>query len=248
MPLTEPQIQRYARHIVLPEVGGIGQERLLGSSVLIVGAGGLGSPAALYLAAAGIGRIGIVDDDRVDLSNLQRQILHGHGGVGRLKAESAAESLARLDPAILVEPHPLRLTAQTVDKLVGGYDLVLDGSDNFATRYLVADACHGAAKPLVSAAMFQFSGQLAVFPPGGPCYRCLYPAPPAREPPNCATAGVLGALAGVMGSLQSVEAVKLLLGIGEPATGRLLLYEALSMSFEEIRFARRPDCVLCGHG
>ncbi|POF62797.1 adenylyltransferase [Novacetimonas maltaceti] len=249
MDFSEDEIQRYARHILLPEVGGTGQETLLKSRVLIIGAGGLGSPLALYLAAAGVGRIGLVDDDVVDLSNLQRQIAHVTARVGHAKVDSAAEAMRALNPGVSVDCHNIRLGPGNVRALVRGYDIVCDGSDNFATRYLLADACALERRTLVSAAVLRFEGQLSTFRPhdGGPCYRCLYPsAPPAGMVPSCAQAGVFGAVTGVMGTLQATEVLKELLGIGEGLSGRLLVWDALAMRFHTIRLSRDPDCRLCG--
>jgi adenylyltransferase/sulfurtransferase len=251
--LDEQQIRRYARHILLPEIGGIGQEALLRARVLAVGAGGLGSPLLLYLAAAGIGTIGIVDDDRVDLSNLQRQVVHDTASIGVPKVESAAARLAAINPGIAVEQHALRLTAANAMALVGGYDLVVDGSDNFATRYLVNDACYLGGKTLVVAAMLRFDAQLSTFKahlgPPHPCYRCVFPEPPpAGTVPSCGEAGVLGALPGAVGSMQAIETVKEILGIGESLSGRLLLYDALGATLSEVKIERDPDCPLCGTG
>jgi adenylyltransferase/sulfurtransferase len=217
--------------------------------VLVVGAGGLGSPALLYLAAAGVGALGIVDDDAVSLSNLQRQVLHGTEDIGRPKVESAARALARLNPDVAVEPHALRMDAGSAAELVPRYDLVLDGCDNFPTRYLVNAACVAAGRPLISAAMSQWEGQIAVFHPaaGGPCYRCLFPEPtPAELAPSCDEAGVLGVLPGIVGLIQATEAVKLLLGRGRPLLGRLLTCDALEMTFREYEIARDPACPACG--
>lgn len=249
MDFSEDEIQRYARHILLPEVGGTGQETLLKARVLIIGAGGLGSPLALYLAAAGVGRIGLVDDDVVDLSNLQRQIAHVTARVGHAKVESAAEAIRALNPGVTVDCHNIRLGPDNVRELVRGYDIVCDGCDNFATRYLLADACVLERRTLVSAAVLRFEGQLSTFRPhdGGPCYRCLYPsAPPAGMVPSCAQAGVFGAVTGVMGTLQATEVLKEILGIGEGLSGRLLVWDALAMRFHTIRLSRDPDCRLCG--
>ncbi|WP_075595486.1 HesA/MoeB/ThiF family protein [Novacetimonas hansenii] len=249
MDFSEDEIQRYARHILLPEVGGTGQETLLKARVLIIGAGGLGSPLALYLAAAGVGRIGLVDDDVVDLSNLQRQIAHVTARVGHAKVESAAEAMRALNPGVTVDCHNIRLGPDNVRELVRGYDIVCDGCDNFATRYLLADACVLERRTLVSAAVLRFEGQLSTFRPhdGGPCYRCLYPsAPPAGMVPSCAQAGVFGAVTGVMGTLQATEVLKEILGIGEGLSGRLLVWDALAMRFHTIRLSRDPDCRLCG--
>jgi adenylyltransferase/sulfurtransferase len=247
MEFTEDQIRRYARHIVLPEVGGIGQARLLTSRVLVVGAGGLGSPLVMYLAAAGVGTIGVVDDDAVDLSNLQRQVLHTTERVGLAKVDSARAAVASINPDVTVVPHRLRLDASNALELIGGYDIVADGSDNFPTRFLINDACRLAGKTLVSAAVLRFDGQLATFKPGGPCYRCLYPAPPSGdEVPSCSQAGVLGAMAGVMGSLQATEVLKELLSIGDSMAGRLLIVDTLSTTFRKVRLPADPACALCG--
>ena len=244
---TEDQIKRYSRHIVLREVGGKGQRRLLDSSVLIVGAGGLGSPVALYLAAAGVGRIGIVDFDQVDLSNLQRQILHATGDVGRPNVESALERLALLNPDVKVIPHGEPLSSANALALLSQYDLVVNGSDNFPTRYLVNDACVFSKKPLVDGSILRFEGHVTVFLPGRGCYRCLFPAPPPPGlMPNCQEAGVLGVLCGVVGSLQGLEALKLLLGIGEPLAGRLLWIDGLSLEIRSLKVRRDPSCPVCG--
>jgi sulfur-carrier protein adenylyltransferase/sulfurtransferase len=245
--LHEPDRARFARHIALSEIGIEGQRRLAAASVLVVGAGGLGSPAALYLAAAGVGTIGLVDHDRIDISNLQRQILYTTAEVGAGKAVTAASRLAALDPGIRVIAHDVKLTASNAAQLFSQYDVILDGTDRLAVRYLINDACVLGGKPLVSAAIHRFEGQAMTYVPGkGPCYRCLYPSGSDALVPNCADAGVLGVLPGVMGSLQATEAVKLMLGIGEPLLGRLLVYDALSLSFDEFRFQRRRDCAVCG--
>jgi adenylyltransferase/sulfurtransferase len=246
--LSSPELIRYARHLTLPEVGGAGQERLARARVLLVGAGGLGSPAALYLAAAGVGTLGIVDADAVELSNLQRQVLHGTGAVGRPKTDSARERLRDLNPHVTVETHPVRLTAENALDLVGRYDLAVDGSDNFPTRYLVNDASVLLGKPYVYGSIFRFDGQVSVFAaPGGPCYRCLFAEPPPPDlVPNCAEAGVLGVLPGLVGSLQALEAIKWILGEGELLVGRLLLVDALRVRFRELAVARDPDCAVCG--
>lgn len=240
---------RYARHLSIPGVGAAGQERLLASSALIIGAGGLGSPAALYLAAAGVGRIGIVDDDVIERSNLQRQILHADHAVGQPKTASAAERLGALNPDIRIDTHAARLDAGNVESIFGDYEVIVDGADNFPTRYLANDACLRLGRPLVYGAVFRFSGQAGVFsgrPGDGPCYRCLFPEPPpAAEAPSCAEAGVLGAVPGVIGTVQAAEAIKLILGLGESLTGRLLNYDALAGSFRESRLARDPECVWC---
>jgi len=248
MSFTEEQLERYARHIVLREVGGAGQARLRAAAVLVVGAGGLGSPAILYLAAAGVGRIGIVDYDAVSLSNLQRQIAHRTADIGRLKTDSAAEAARAINPHVAVETHACKLVAANALDLVARYDIVADGSDNFATRFLVADACHLAKKTLVSAAVSEFAGQLATFKPEGrPCYRCFIPAPP---PPGtarpCTETGVLGAAAGVMGALQALEVIKEIAGAGTSMAGKLLIYEALDTSFRSVRLKPDPACPLCG--
>ncbi len=249
--MAEPGIEdslRYSRHLVMPEVGVEGQRRLRESRVLCVGAGGLGSPAALYLAAAGVGTLGIVEADVVDLSNIQRQVLYATADVGRAKLEAATERLAALNPGTEVVPHPVRLQAENAMEIVAQYDVVVDGSDNFPTRYLVNDACVLAGKPDVHASVFRFEGQLAVFDASrGPCYRCLFPEPPPPElVPSCAEGGVLGALPGILGSLQALETIKLLLGKGDPLVGRLLLFDGLGMSFRELPVSRDPDCPACG--
>ncbi|MEO8558081.1 MAG: molybdopterin-synthase adenylyltransferase MoeB [Rhodospirillales bacterium] len=251
MDFSENQIQRYARHIILGEVGVEGQAKLLRSSVLVVGAGGLGAPLLQYLAAAGIGRIGVIDDDVVDLSNLQRQVIHRSADIGTAKVESAARAIAALNPDVKVDAFNERLDAANVAKLVAGYHVVADGSDNFTTRYLLNDACFFAHKPLVSAAILRFEGQLtthkAHLGAGHPCLRCLFAAPPPPDQvPSCAAAGVLGALAGTMGSLQATEVVKELLGIGRSLSGRLLLYDALEADMRYLSLAKAPDCPLCG--
>jgi adenylyltransferase/sulfurtransferase len=244
---NEPDRARFARHISLAEIGIEGQRKLAAASVLVVGAGGLGSPAALYLAAAGVGTIGLVDHDRIDISNLQRQILYTTSEVGAGKAVTAASRLAAIDPQVNVVAHDLKLTAHNVAALFDRYDVILDGTDRLAVRYLINDACVLGHRPLVSAAIHRFEGQAMTYVPGkGPCYRCLYPEGSDALVPNCADAGVLGVLPGVMGTLQATEAIKLLLGIGEPLVGRLLVYDALSLSFDEFRFQRRRDCAVCG--
>lgn len=242
-PLTPEEIARYQRHIVLREVGGPGQQKLKAARVLIVGAGGLGSPAALYLAAAGVGTIGLADDDAVSLSNLQRQIIHASDAVGRPKVRSAAATLAAINPHVAVETLALRIGPENGAAIVARYDVVIDGSDNFATRYALADLCAAERKPLVAGAVGRFDGSLTVLKPyegDNPGYRDLFPAPPPEGlVPSCAEAGILGALTGVIGSLQAMEALKLVLGVGEPLIGRLLLYDGLAQSFEEIRYRRR---------
>ena len=251
MEFTDDQIQRYARHIILPEIGGTGQARLLGARVLVVGAGGLGAPVLLYLAAAGIGTIGVIDDDTVDLSNLQRQVIHDTGTIGVAKVDSAAARISAVNPDVTVERHHARLTADNAMDLIADYGIVADGSDNFATRYLVNDACYLAKRPLVSAAMLRFDGQISTFKahegPPHPCYRCLFPeAPPPGTIPSCSEAGVLGALAGLVGSMQAVEVVKEVLGIGDSLSGRLMMIESLGSEFRKLSVPRDPDCALCG--
>ncbi len=245
--LSPEEKARYARHLVLPEVTAEGQLRLKRSSVLLVGAGGLGSPAALYLAAAGVGRIGIVDFDLVDESNLQRQILHDTSWVGRPKLESAVARLSALNPHVAVEAHPVALSRENALSLLAGYDVVVDGTDNFETRYLTNDACYFLGKPNVYGSIFRFEGQASVFwADRGPCYRCLFPQPPPPGlVPSCAEGGVLGVLPGVVGAVQATEALKILLGVGEPLVGRLLLYDALAMRFDELELRRDPECPLC---
>jgi molybdopterin/thiamine biosynthesis adenylyltransferase/rhodanese-related sulfurtransferase len=247
--LTDAQRSRYSRHLLIPEVGEAGQAKLLKSKVLLIGAGGLGSPAALYLAAAGVGRLGIVDDDVVDESNLQRQILHSTERVGMPKTESAKKTLRALNPDVTVDEHRVRLNRDNAIDLFSQYDLIVDGSDNFGTRYLVNDACVILQKPNVHGSIFRFDGQATTFVPGGgrPCYRCLFPEPPPPElAPSCQEAGVLGVLPGIIGMIQAVEAVKLVLGKGEPLVGRLLLYDALEQKFREVKYARDPHCPACG--
>jgi molybdopterin/thiamine biosynthesis adenylyltransferase len=249
--LTEEQFRRYARHLILDEVGEEGQARLLQARVLVVGAGGLGSPALLYLAAAGVGTIGVVDNDRVDLTNLQRQIVHTTRNIGVLKVDSARETLAAINPDIRVETHALRLGPDNAAGLISEYDLVADGSDNFATRYLLNDLCFQLEKPLVAAALSPFEGQLSTFRPylgaGHPCYRCLFREPPPPDlVPRCEEAGILGAVAGVLGTLQAVEVLKELLGLGESLDGSLLIYDAARARFHTIRIGKDPACPTCG--
>src|SRR5688500_9463573 len=246
--LSSDEILRYSRHLILPEVALEGQQRLKASRVLLIGAGGLGSPLALYLAAAGVGRIGIVDFDVVDDSNLQRQVLHGTSYVGRPKLESARARLEDVNPHITIETHETRLTSENALDLFRDYDVIADGTDNFPTRYLVNDACVLTGKPNVYASIFRFEGQASVFAaPGGPCYRCLYPEPPPPGlVPSCAEGGVLGILPGLLGTIQATETIKLLLGIGEPLVGRLLLVDALGMSFRTLKLRKDPACPVCG--
>ena len=244
---SEDEITRYSRNMLLAEVGGTGQARLRAARVLVVGAGGLGSPLLLYLAAAGVGTLGVIDDDRVDLSNLQRQIAHTTARVGEPKVHSAAGAARAINPAVRIEPHQTRLTAANAMALVRDYDLVCDGSDNFATRFLVADACALAGRTLVSAAVLRFDGQLSTFKPGGPCYRCLHPAPPPDGlVPSCSEAGILGAVTGVMGSLQATEVLKEIMAVGEGLSGRVLIWDALAARIRTIRLPRDPACALCG--
>jgi len=249
MELSREAMRRYARHVMLPEVGLEGQKKICAASVLCIGAGGLGSPIAMYLAAAGIGRIGILDFDTVDESNLQRQLLHGTSDVGRPKTESAAAMLRELNPLVEVVEHRERLTSANALDLIQPYDIVVDGTDNFPTRYLTNDACVLLKKPNVFGAIFRFEGQASVFAPhlGGPCYRCLYPEPPPPGAvPSCGEAGVLGVLPGVIGCLQATEILKLAAGIGTPLLGRLLVYDALDMKFRELKLRRDPACPICG--
>ena len=245
---TPNQLKRYNRHIIMPQVGGTGQRKLMDARVLLLGAGGLGSPAALYLGAAGVGTLGIVDFDTVDFSNLQRQILHGTSDVGRPKVISARDTLNEINPDVKVVAHNLRLSAENVMEVIENYDIIVDGSDNFSTRYLINDATYFAKKPVVHGSIFQFDGQVSVFQPGKGCYRCLYPAPPPPGMvPSCAEAGVIGVLPGIVGSIQAVETIKLILGLGEPLVNRLLLFDALLMEFREVKLRRDPKCPLCGN-
>jgi molybdopterin/thiamine biosynthesis adenylyltransferase/rhodanese-related sulfurtransferase len=248
--LRADQETRYSRHTLLPEVGVAGQLRLLASKVLCIGAGGLGSPSSMYLAAAGIGTIGMIDDDVVDASNLQRQILHGTDRLGKSKVDSAEETLSRLNPDVKVDKHRTRLTSANVLEILARYDVIIDGADNFATRYLVNDAALKLAKPVIHASIFRFEGQITVFPANGsPCYRCLYPEPPpAEDAPSCAEAGVLGVLPGTMGVLQATEAIKLVLGLGDVLAGRLVVYDAIKTRFRELKLRRDPKCPTCGDG
>jgi adenylyltransferase/sulfurtransferase len=248
---TDDELHRYSRHILLKEVGAVGQAKLRAARVLIVGAGGLGSPLALYLAAAGVGTLGIVDDDALELSNLQRQIAHTTQRIGMNKAHSAAETLRALNPEVRLELHPRRMDAAAARELIPRYDVVCDGTDNFPTRFLLGDACHLLGRPLVTAAVLRFEGQLSVFRAHEgaphPCHRCLHPEPPPPGlVPTCSEAGVLGAVVGVMGTLQATEVLKLIMNIGEGMSGRLLLWDALDMRFRTVRLRRDPACALCG--
>jgi sulfur-carrier protein adenylyltransferase/sulfurtransferase len=248
--LSPTELSRYSRHILLGQVGVEGQEKLAAARVLVIGAGGLGSPAALYLAAAGIGTLGIADMDRVESHNLQRQLLHDTRSVDQPKVHSAAVRLRAMNPHINVIEHPEGITPQNAQSIFGGYDVILDGTDNFTARYVNNDAAYAAAKPLVFGSVFKFEGQVTVFDPshGAPCYRCLFPEPPALgSVPGCGEAGVLGAVCGVIGSLQALEVIKLIVGIGEPLTGRLLTYDGLSQTFNTLRLKRSPTCKLCGN-
>ena len=249
--MDDQELQRYARHILLPEIGGAGQARIRKARVLVIGAGGLGSPVILYLAAAGVGTIGIVDNDEVDLSNLQRQIAHTTARIGLNKAESAARAVAELNPGVKVEIHDERLEAKNALALISAYDIVADGSDNFATRFLVNDTCYFAGKTLVSAAILRFDGQLSTFKAhlqgSNPCYRCLFPEPPPPDAvPTCAEVGVLGAMCGMVGSLQAGEVIKEITGAGESMSGRLLIVDSLRTEFRTVKIRPDPDCALCG--
>jgi len=251
MEFTDSQFERYARHLILDEVGEEGQAKLLQAKVLVVGAGGLGAPMLLYLAAAGVGTIGVIDDDTVDLSNLQRQVIHMTDQVGRPKVESAVALLARLNPEVKVIPYQQRITADNAADVIGAFDLVADGSDNFTTRFLLNDACYLAGKTLVSAALLRFDAQISVFKahlgPPHPCYRCLFPErPPDDLIPRCEQAGILGAIAGMVGSLQATEVLKEIMGIGESLSGHLLVYDGLDTMFRKIKTRRDPACALCG--
>ena len=245
--LTPEQVKRYSRHIIMGDVGSKGQRTLMGSKALIIGAGGLGSPSAIYLALAGVGTVGIVDFDVVELSNLQRQVLHHTADVGRPKVQSAIDNIKSYNPDVNVVVHETRLESDNAMEIIDQYDLVINGADNFATRYLVNDACYLLNKPLVDGSILIFDGQATVFLPGEGCYRCLFPSPPPPGMvPNCAEAGVLGALTGLVGSIQATEALKYFLGIGESLSSRLLLVDALSMTFREVRLKKNPNCPLCG--
>jgi molybdopterin/thiamine biosynthesis adenylyltransferase len=246
---TEDQVRRYARHIILPGIGGEGQQKLMDARVLVIGAGGLGSPASMYLAAAGVGTIGLVDFDEVELSNLQRQLLHDTSDVGRPKVDSGKERLDDINPNVEVVAHKTLLTSDNAFDILGDYDVIVDGTDNFPVRYLVNDATQMLGKPLVYGSIYQWEGQASVFLPGqeAPCYRCLFPEPPPPGTvPSCAEGGVFGVLPGIIGSVQAVEAIKLVLGVGEPLAGRLLIYDALSNEFTTVNLRWDPDCPVCG--
>ncbi|NKQ36910.1 MAG: molybdopterin-synthase adenylyltransferase MoeB [Chloroflexi bacterium] len=246
--LSHEEVQRYSRHLIMPEVGMAGQKKLKAASVMLIGAGGLGSPLALYLTAAGVGRIGLVDYDVVDYTNLQRQIIHGTKDVGRLKLESAKETMLDINPHVQVDTYEIPLTSANTLELFEPYDIIIDGTDNFPTRYLTNDACVLLGKPNVYGSIFRFEGQASVFyAEEGPCYRCLFPEPPPPGlVPSCAEGGVLGILPGTIGAIQATEAIKLILGIGEPLIGRLLLYDALNMEFDQVRLRKNPNCPICG--
>ncbi|HCH36275.1 MAG: molybdopterin-synthase adenylyltransferase MoeB [Dehalococcoidia bacterium] len=245
--LTPEQVKRYSRHIIMPQIGSGGQRKLIDSKVLVVGAGGLGGPVALYLALAGVGTIGLVDFDTVDLSNLQRQVLHNSETVGMPKVESAILTLSRYNPEVNVIPHEFPINSENAMELISQYDIVVNGADNFATRYLVNDAAYLSSKPVVDGSILIFDGQVTVYEPGKGCYRCLFPEPPPPGlVPNCAEAGVLGALTGTIGSIQATEVAKLILGVGETLTERLLLVDGLNMEFRVVRTRRNPNCPLCG--
>lgn len=253
MAFTEEQLQRYSRHILLPQVGGKGQKKIAAAKVFLIGAGGLGSPSALYLTAAGVGTLGIIDNDVVDLSNLQRQVLHSTRTLQKPKVESAQQTLSKMNPDVKVIPHVGRISSENILDLIKDYDIILDGSDNFATRFLVNDACYFLKKTLISGSIFRFEGQLTTLKPHDakegpkPCYRCLYPEPPpAGLVPSCQEAGVLGVLAGTIGVLQAAEALKEIVEIGTTLAGRLLVYDALEMSFRVVKVPKNPDCLLCG--
>jgi sulfur-carrier protein adenylyltransferase/sulfurtransferase len=246
---SEDEVRRYARHIILPGIGGDGQRRLMDASVLVIGAGGLGSPAAMYLAAAGVETIGLVDFDRVELSNLQRQLLHDTDDVGRPKVDSARDRLNELNPNVDVRTHPVLLSSENAFDVLGDYDVIVDGTDNFPVRYLVNDACQMLGKPLVYGSIYQWEGQASVFLPGPntPCYRCLFPEPPPPGTvPSCAEGGVFGVLPGIIGSIQAVEAIKLVLGVGESLAGTLVLYDAMRNEFTSVKLRWDPDCPVCG--
>ena len=244
---TEEEVIRYSRQMILRQVGAKGQRKLRQAKVLLIGVGGLGSPAAVYLAAAGVGKLGLVDFDIVELSNLNRQILHHYHDVGRAKVVSAAEAISDINPDVQVVQHQVQLTSENIMGILTGYDIIVDGSDNFPTRYLMNDACVFAGKPLVHGSIFQFDGVAAVFSPGNGCYRCLFPTPPPPHAvPDCKEAGVLGILPGIIGLVQATETIKLILDIGKPLIGQVLIFDALDMEFRKVKFRRNPDCAVCG--
>jgi len=245
--LTLDEIRRYQRQMIMPEVGPVGQRKLLNAKVLLIGAGGLGSPTGMYLGAAGVGTIGIVDFDVVDVSNLHRQLLHGHKDVGRPKVESAADTLRDINPDVNVLAFNEPISSENAMDIINQFDIVVNGSDNFPTRYLVNDASYFAGKPLVDGSIFRFEGQATVYVPGKGCYRCLFPSPPPPGAvPSCADAGVLGVLPGIIGSIQAIETIKLILGVGNPLVGRLLIFDSLDMEFREVKVRRDPHCPVCG--
>lgn len=248
MDFTNEQIERYSRHIILPEVGGEGQKKIMQGKVLVLGAGGLGSPVALYLAAAGVGTLGLVDDDKVDVTNLQRQVLHFTDDIDRPKTKSAGEKLAKLNPEIKINEYQTKITSENINDIIKDYDIIVDGTDNFPTRFLVNDACYFAKKPLVHGAILRFDGQImTIVPDEGPCYRCIYrEPPPAGIVPNCSQAGVIGSVAGIVGTIQANEALKILLGVGKTLVGRLLIIDALDTNFRQINTKKDPRCPLCG--
>lgn len=247
MSLNDSQIERYSRQIILPQVGGKGQSKILNAKVLIIGTGGLGAPSALYLAAAGVGRIGLVDSDKVEVNNLQRQIIHSTPSVGMLKAESGKSRLAELNPDVKVDAYNLRINSENILDLIKDYDIIVDGTDNFPTRFLVNDACVMSGKPLVHAGIFRFDGQImTILPKAGPCYRCLFPEPPPPGAvPSCQEGGILGAVAGILGVLQANEVLKFILGIGELLTGKLLIFDALTSTFRTVKVPKDNDCAVC---
>lgn len=246
-PFAPEQVQRYSRHIIMPQVGSAGQRKLLDASVLLVGAGGLGSPLGMYLAAAGVGKIGIVDFDSVDITNLHRQLLHGNEDIGRPKVESAEDTIHSINPDVEVVKIPIHMNSENAMEIANDYDILVDGTDNFPTRYLINDVGVLAGKPVVHGSIFMFEGQITTFLPGQGCYRCLYPAPPPPGMvPSCSEAGVLGVLPGIIGSIMAVEAIKVILGLGTTLVNRLLMFDALDMDFRKVRIRRDPDCPVCG--
>ena len=246
-PLTPSEVQRYSRHIIMPQVGSVGQRKLIDASVLLVGAGGLGSPLAMYLAAAGVGKIGIVDFDSVDITNLHRQILHGNEDVGRAKVESAEDRLLSINPDVQVEKLPVHMNSENAMEIAKDFDILVDGTDNFPTRYLINDVGVLSNKPIVHGSIFLFEGQITTFLPGQGCYRCLYPAPPPPGMvPSCSEAGVLGVLPGIVGSIMAAEAIKVILGLGNTLVNRLLMFDAVDMDFRKVKLRKDPECPVCG--